>query len=329
MPEPKKRRRRRKDSAAPTLADVAVAAGVSVASASRALANPDIVSDALRARVVDKAGMLNYVAKRFPGLRASGCRCFGALLPDLSDAVQLEALQACAMRLQADGDGLLIALAGADVAMERARELEGRGAVAIARFGVSWPQTPMEGETARTLSFDGEGALVSDSGYCRAEAIALAVLYLGAAGHARVALIEAGSLAAVRAICARRASDLEVIDAGEGGQLPALIAQNPPVTAVVCGSDHRALQLLRLCALNDIGVPHTLAIVGYGDTEAARTARPALTSLRVPAAQAGAVMAARLAAPASAREVPSPLSAKLVVRDSTSARCPAAASGST
>jgi len=327
----KTRRRRRKDGGAPTLADVARAAGVSLASASRALAHPEVVSDALRVKVVESARTLDYVADRVRGLPASGRRCFGALLPDLEDAVQREAVQACAKQLQAGGDALLIALAGADMTTQRARDLQARGAVAIARFGVSWPPAFAGGETDRTLSFDGEGGLASDSGYCRAEAIALAVLYLNAVGHTRIGLIQAGPVDVVRAICARqRASGLEVIDAGEGGaQLSALVAQNPPVTAVVCGSDCRALQVLRLCALKDIAVPHTLAIVGYGDTAVARSAHPALTSLRVPAAEAGAMIASRLAAPAGARALPAALSAKLVVRDSSAAPARAAESGST
>ncbi|HEY1459528.1 MAG TPA: substrate-binding domain-containing protein [Casimicrobiaceae bacterium] len=224
----------------------------------------------------------------------------------------------------------MIALAGANMTTQRARDLQARGAVAIARFGVSWRPVFAGGETDRTLSFDGEGALASDSGYCRAEAIALAVLYLNAVGHTRIGLIQAGPVDVVRAICARqRAGGLEVIDAGEGAQLSVLVAQNPPVTAVVCGSDCRALQVLRLCALKDIAVPRTLAIVGYGDTAVARSARPALTSLRVPAAQAGAMIASQLAAPAGARALPAALSAKLVVRDSSAAPARAGGSGST
>src|ERR1700682_4401014 len=56
------RRRARRASDVPSLADVARAAKVSTASASRALARPELVSEAVRARVSDAASRLGYVA---------------------------------------------------------------------------------------------------------------------------------------------------------------------------------------------------------------------------------------------------------------------------
>jgi DNA-binding LacI/PurR family transcriptional regulator len=316
------KRRRRSNRLGPSLADVARAAGVSLASASRALARPEMVSDELRDKVVEQARVLGYVAEGVRGFGPSGQRCFGALLEDLEDPTLRTALQACAAGLQADGDALLIALVGPgpDTAHERVRDLRARGAVAIARFGVPTSRLK-DPEPPGTLSFDGEGTMATDSGYCRAEAIALAALYLHSLGHARIGLMGSAAVPEVRAMCARQAANSpELIDAGEGTGLLALVAQTPPVTAVVCESDFRAVQVLELCLLHGIDVPGALAVVGYGDTALARKACPPLTTLRVPAAAAGAALAKQLAAPASARERSPILSAKLVVRDSSPRR---------
>jgi len=238
-------------------------------------------------------------------------------LEDLRDPTHREALQACAAELEANGNALLISLASPDSAQHRVRDLRARGAVAIARFGVA-TSVLKDVELPRTLSFDGEGSVVTDSGYCRAGAIALAAMYLHFLGHARIGLVGAGPVSEVRAMCARQgANSLELVDGGDGTELLALVGQTPPVTAAVCGSDLRAVQILKLCSLNGVDVPGALAVIGYGDTDSARNASPALTSLRVPAKDAGAVLAKQLAVPESARERPPTLSAKLVVRASS------------
>jgi DNA-binding LacI/PurR family transcriptional regulator len=94
-----------------------------------------------------------------------------------------------------------------------------------------------------------------------------------------------------------------------------------PPTAVVCGSDRVAVAVLQECKRQDIAVPGQLSVVGYGDTELSRQVRPALSTVRVPACEAGTTLARSLLAQLDARFEPSPeLHPKLVVRESTGTR---------
>src|SRR5881394_289262 len=103
------RRRMRRAGDVPSLADVARAAKVSTASASRALARPELVSEAVRARVSEAATLLGYVANaaaRSLSTRKSGL--VGAVLSDPADPVVLQMLEAAERRLAAYGAGVLV-----------------------------------------------------------------------------------------------------------------------------------------------------------------------------------------------------------------------------
>jgi DNA-binding LacI/PurR family transcriptional regulator len=93
-----------------------------------------------------------------------------------------------------------------------------------------------------------------------------------------------------------------------------------PPTALVCGSDVAAVAVLRECKRREIAVPAQWSVIGFGDTELSRQAQPLLTTLRVPAREAGQALARIFLASFEGRSEAAPeLLAKLVVRESTGA----------
>src|SRR5512139_3781403 len=94
----------------PRLADVARAAGVSLATASRALSEPEMVRDDTRGRVEEAAAMLGYVphgAAR--ALATSRTRTIGAVFPPVDNPIFAGATHALAQELAAAGYTLLLA----------------------------------------------------------------------------------------------------------------------------------------------------------------------------------------------------------------------------
>ena len=78
------RRRSRAPTARPTITQVAQRAGVSIATVSRAFADPDSVSAALQVRVQHAARLLDYRPSRAArALRVGTSQTVGVVIPDL------------------------------------------------------------------------------------------------------------------------------------------------------------------------------------------------------------------------------------------------------
>src|SRR5580704_11008622 len=117
-----------------TLRDVARAAGVSTASASRALARHGAVSADLRRRILAAADRLGYtpnLAARSLAARRSGL--VGVMVDRLAEPVLAEAVAALERRCATAGYGLVIVAArdSAGDALIALRELLSRGAEAL------------------------------------------------------------------------------------------------------------------------------------------------------------------------------------------------------
>src|SRR5262249_26003816 len=96
-----------------------------------------------------------------------------------------------------------------------------------------------------------------------------------------------------------------------------LALPNAP-TALACGSDLVAAAALRECEAHGIAVPRRLSVIGFGDTELARHTRPILSTLRIPAAEAGVAGADFLLAALRGEALATPrLGTKVVAREST------------
>lgn len=330
------RGRRRARGARVTLADVAIAAAVSTASASRALTRPEAVSEQVRIRVSVAADRLGYVANSAArALARRGSGWVGVIVGDLEPGVA-PALAALEKRLVAAGWALVLGGGGeAATTIESVQTLIDRGVEALVFLGAATPAGLAELRAIRHLpciSVDrgDESGVVGGTGLDLFRGGRLIAEHLWRLGHRRLATVAGkaspmGALLAeaLRAECAGGAFELEAlrlneIDASDGEWLSTeLLMPNAP-TALICSSDAVALAMMHVCLRMKIDVPGRMSIVGFGDSSLARCVSPRLSSLRIPAIAAGIAAAEYLLARFAGR--PPDLdacSAKLVLRGST------------
>lgn len=322
---------------APTLGDVASAAGVSKGTASLALSGADGPSAATRARVRQEAERLGYRANRAATLLARRrTHLLGVVMQvrsgyhaELVDHVQAAADEAGyemvlapvtrthdeerAVRTLLDDRCEALLLLGPDAPTARLRELaDERPVVAVGR------RTSARGvDVVRSADDAGVG---------------LVVRHLAALGHREIAM--AGGGAGTIARDRRRGFEGAVAAAGlrgvvvaggsteEDGAAAARALAGGPTTAVVAQNDRVALGVLDVLARSGVDVPGGVSVTGYDDSSLARLAHVDLTTVDQGAeAQARAAVAAaveRLDGGRTARRevVVEP---RLVVRGSTGA----------
>jgi DNA-binding LacI/PurR family transcriptional regulator len=318
-----------------TLRDIARAAGVSTASASRALSGAGGVSTEFQARIMAAATRLGYrpnLAAR--ALVSRRCGLVGVVAQTLADPLFAGIVAALERRLRAAGFGTLLAV-GTDSPdpSEGIRTLLGRGAEAFVFIGAGPPIT--EADVLRRAALPwvcvsdvaGAPALVIDAG--RRRGGALAARYLHELGHRRFAVIASSGSGTRQGVATALAEsgamliadgDAGTQSAGTRSAIRTILDRDPPPTAVVCDGDVNALATLRECSLRGFAVPGAISIVGFGDWEFARHATPALTTLRVSGATLGAQAGGALIAALRGESMqPFEAPVKLVVRESTGA----------
>jgi LacI family transcriptional regulator len=301
------------------------------------LAQSGVVSAELRVRVRAAAERLHYVpnlAARTLAARRSGL--LGIVLETLEDPVTAAVAAACERRLGDAGYGVMIASTRGLPQESRhpARALLARGAQALifvesgdaaelarlmAGTAVPWVSLAEPSPTIRS------GALSIG----RHRGAALAARYLLELGHRRFGVIaqpNRGIADAVRQtleaiegslLSAEILASGEDLDAAQAAVRRILDGARPP-TAVICSSDAQALAATRECAVRGIAVPDDVSVIGFGDAEFSRRARPALSTVRVAAAELGARAAECLLAIVEGRTPPQiEASVKLIAREST------------
>ncbi|MFC1440659.1 LacI family DNA-binding transcriptional regulator [Streptacidiphilus sp. N1-10] len=331
----------------PTLDDVARAAGVHKATASRAL-NPETrnqVKSETAHRITVAARRLGYVPNTLArGLRTSRSTAVGVLVPDLTNPLFPPIVRGIQDRLDAHGYTALLVNTDNDEARERAQfaELASRRVdgfiVATARR-----QHPLLAEAAergtalvtvnRTVELPGTPAVVGDD----ADGVAQAVAHLRLLGHTRIAHLAGPQSVSTGAVRLRAflqqagpAGGAVVECAGyteQAGRAATrrLLDQYPGTTAVLAGNDLIALGALAELAARGRRCPRDLSVVGFNDMPFADRFQPPLTTVRVPhhemGVQAAQLLVDLLTGPQTiARTVVLPT--QLVVRDSTAAPPP-------
>lgn len=323
---------------------MARAAGVSLATASRALAETPLVRADTRERVRAAAAMLGYVphgAARALATRRS--RTVGAVFPPVDNPIFAAATQALAHELAASGYTLLLATHEFDPAaeLEVTRTLLARAVDGLVLVGldhdpelyrlISQAGVPYE----LMWSIDG-GGFHPCVGVAHRLASVRATQYLLDLGHREFAVLAGRTahndrirerLAGVREALAARGIELRAERVAEADFTLAsarrafgeLLARAPGFTALICGNDVLAIGALAECSARAIAVPSAMSILGFDDIDMAEGVTPALTTVRVPAAEMGRRAAVRMLARLSGQAVAQieELPATLVVRAST------------
>jgi len=326
------------------LSDVARAAGVSLATASRALAGAGLVHPETIGRVREAVALLGYVphgAARALASRRS--RTLAAVIPTLDNPVFSASTHALQLRLAEDGYTLLLASheydLGAEVRMVQAfieRGVDGMLLVGLdhdpavhrllAQAGIPYELT---------WAIDASGFHHS-LGFSNRRAAATVAQHLLELGHRELAVVSGFTayndrarerVAGVREALEARGLSLApelVLEtsfsiASGRRALAELLGTGRRFTAVACGNDILAMGVLIEAAARGIAVPGGLSVAGFDDIDLAAEYTPSLTTVHLPVAEIGRDAAERMLARLAGKAVPrvEEVKVELVVRAST------------
>jgi len=288
-----------------TLRDVARAAGVSPATASRALSAPELVAPARRALVEKAAQDLGYrpnLAARGLTTGRTGNLCL--VVPDLGNPFFAGVAKGVQRRARELGHAVFVADSDEDPRLE-ADLVERLSAQADGTLVCS-PR--MSDERLAELTTDrhvvlvnrrlpGRPSVVVDN----TDGMRQAVRHLHALGHRRIGYAggPAGSWSDARRrdgleVAAHGLHRLEVVDLGHfaptvvGGTAAGDLVAAASITAVIAHNDLVALGISERLRVRGVSVPGDVSVIGYDDT-VGTLGHPALTTVAIRLARLGSV----------------------------------------
>jgi LacI family repressor for deo operon, udp, cdd, tsx, nupC, and nupG len=326
--------------------DIAAEAGVSIATVSHALRNPDRVADATRRKVLAAADRVGYTPNRLAAsLRTARSGNIVVIIPDVTDSFNSGII--CDIEKVAHSRGYSVLLGDTQGSAEREREFAAltlsRQADGIILMSHRLPFAAPAGKAGAArlppmvngCEFTGDRRVplvaIDD-----ARAARDATRHLLELGHRRIAVIT-GDIASTssrerlrgfrRAMAQATATIDEqlvvegayALTAGERAAEALLLLKRRP-TAIFCFSDDIALGCMYTLRQNGFDVPGDVSVIGFDDIPFARYSAPPLTTVAQPTAEIGAACATLLLdqiegkLPAKQRNI---LPHRLVVRDST------------
>ena len=295
-----------------TIRDVAQAAGVSLASVSRALNGGKNVSARVARDVAAAADRLGYQPDFLArSLRTRTSGMVGCLVSDISNPLNATIVQAAEARLREAGYLLVVASTANDPGRERAAASEFRGRRVDGMLVA--PGSDANGKAWRALVTAGTPVVIvdrdvpEDSGEdddVRWPAVQVdhrggaraATRYLIGLGHRRIALLTADAgmrpsrerIQGFREIFAEAGIDpagaqlclqSSAMDFAHGDTLALLRDENRPTAIIALGTRILA-GVLRAARDLGLSVPRDLSVMSVGDTDLAAVHTPAITALR-------------------------------------------------
>ncbi len=329
------------------LVDVAERAGVSLATASRALAGRDGVSEAVANRVREISRELGYVANPYARTLAGGASSTVGLVVHQVDDPYFSEIAGGVIEIAGE-QGLLVQIchSGRNPNHELAqiRHLMAQRVGIIIVAGSGYRDNRAEADVKAELSaFQRQGGRVAvigrhalgvDAVLPDNEAGGLALgnhlLDLGhraigvAAGTEALTTVAdrlAGVAAAMRGHGLSMA-DLTVVHGDftrEGGRVAAeqIMREHPETTAIIALNDAMAMGVLSMLRELRIPVPEKVSVVGFDDVSVAADLAPGLTTIRLPMTDMGRMALEMALKPQPARPRRRSTGHQLVVRDST------------
>jgi LacI family transcriptional regulator len=334
--------------AAVSIQDVADAAQVSIATVSRVLNNPDVVSAATAARVREVVQRLGYVPNPFAqGLitRASRVLCFA--LPDIFGEFYSGLIRGADAKAHELGYHLLVSseARGSPTASksERAAGLalglvDGLAIMITEPSAMAWRNVADSQVPVVLIDVEvnqpGADCLVVDNAVGTAEATRhlLAgtaperVYFVGGPKENFDTRARAEAFAAELRKAGREPAEEQLaygqysVEWGYHWMEERVKAGGAAAIAVLAGNDEIAVGVMQAAEDGGVRVPHDVRVVGFDDTRIASLLRPKLSSVRVPLQEIGAAAIAALAARLEDRDRPptvTRLATTLVVRGSS------------
>ena len=332
------------DGASVGIRDVAREAGMSVASVSRALNQPDLLSAKALERVQDAIERLNYIPNSAArALSRQRMNTIGAVIPTLGHSVFAAFIDAYQSRAEALGYRVVMANTHFDAARELAevRNLLSYGIEGFLLAGETHDPELHRLLAKRRVPYVHTSVFSPDSphptvGYDNRAATRRVTDYLISLGHRRIAALP-GPRATNDRMVYRVAGIREALTA-RGLALPEsliverkysiahardgareLLSRRPRPTAIVCGQDVLAFGTILEAQEQGLRVPEDLSVTGFDDVEFAAHVNPSLTTIDVPVEDMGLRAAEHLIAQLNGESPPRHLRipVDLVVRDST------------
>ncbi len=310
-----------------SIQDVARHAGVSAMTVSRALRQPEKVSEMLRQRVAEAVDRVGYLPNGIAAsLSSSRSNVVGLILPSLRNSLFADTIQGISDVLHKTGHHLMIADSGYGLASEEAairaflhqrvcglilhntwhtegaRRLIARIGVPVVEIGDLTPE-PID-TTVSYSNFEAARAmtlLLAQRGYRHIGFVTLALEDNVRSVERRrgylAALTEAG-LDAVPSLILEMPSGV-----GSGAEaIGRLHAANPELDAVFFAGDVLAVGAILECQRRNWAVPGRIAIASFDDVDLLSYANPPVTTVRIPRYDIGQrsaeVLLDRLSAPA-------------------------------
>lgn len=325
------------------MADVAVVAGVSAVTVSRALSSPDTVSKETRQRIDEAIRVVGYVPNGVAGsLRSSRTTLVATVIPAISHRFLGRMIQGITDELALKGLHLVLSTSGETLEGEEAAV---RAFLAQRPRGLILHSTEHTPECLRMIEH--AGIAVIETGDLPTEPIGTAVSYSNYAaafaltehllqrGKKKIVMIGQSSNerslermrgyrdALLAANLGHAAVPMIQAQPGPGSGAHALnhlLAVYPETDGIIFVGDSLADGALLECHRRGISVPGQIAIASYDENDLSESQQPRLTTLRIPRYEIGRTVARTLmhildgGAPAS-RIID--MGFELVVREST------------
>ena len=287
--------------------EVAERAGVSTATVSRSLNNPNAVSAELRGRIaaiIDEIGYIPDASARALSVRRT--RTIGAIIPTVDNAMFAQGVQTLQTYL-ASKDYLLLLSTNEydlDVELKQARNLVSRGIDGLILRGDEHHDELRRLLATQEIPFVNVGVYEPGKPYPsigtdNAAAGRAITRHLVGLGHRRIGMVAAMQRNNDRAQ-ARLRGVLEILDAENIPPPPewimqvnykldearaaarVMLSRDERPTAIVCGNDVIAYGVLLEAAKLGFAVPEEVSVVGFDDLEWSRHLHPSLTTIHMP-----------------------------------------------
>ncbi|WP_336205698.1 LacI family DNA-binding transcriptional regulator [Nonomuraea sp. LPB2021202275-12-8] len=331
----------------PRLIDVARAAGVSLATASRAMTGSAGVSSEVAAHVQAVASQVGYVPNSHARALAGGqASMVGLIVHDVGDPYFGEIARGVLRETDRRGYLALISQTERDPGAElaRIRALRAHRVTSIVLAGSGYVEASGEaGTAAEVRSFTAAGGRVTVIGrhHLPVDAVlpdnvnggVTLMRHLLELGHRRVGVVGGPAnlttvedrLAGLRAAVEAAGLDWAAIPVAhgdftrEGGAAAAarLVGAHPQLTAVVALNDPMAVGALSWLLTSGRRVPAEISVAGFDDVPVAADVFPALTTIRLPMIEMGRQALELALKPPASRPRRRRTTHELVVRAST------------
>ena len=295
----------------PGLKDVAALVGVSTASISRCINNPQKVAEPTRLRIQKAIELLGYVP-HFGGraLAINRTNTIGAIIPSMENAVFAGGLQAFQEALRHAKVTLLVGSSNYNATQEydQIRSLLSQGADGLLLIGKDRPKNTQDflerNSVPHVLAWCFEEHMSSLTvGFDNRKSGQKITKHVIEHGHQKLAVIaglrEGNDRSHERilgiedAVKANPAVEIVAIEECKysfneaGAALYRVLALGKSPTAIICSSD--VLAVGAMLRTKDLGlrVPDDLSITGFDDINLARVVTPGLTTVRVPQQEMG------------------------------------------